>query len=108
MTAGRPVGERIRALCEMLESQGPSGIVKLRSLMPDVERSNLWKYCTRGVGLGLMKVDRQTGQSIFTAKPGWREIADTRRTTKLLRPQPRPKATQWTGISSVFQMGGQS
>ena len=105
MTAGRPIGERIRKLCETLERKGPKGIAELRGLMPDIERSNLWKYCTRGVGLGLITVNRETGHSVFTVSNGWREMADQRRTTKLQTPKPVVRATRWTGVSSVFQMG---
>ncbi len=82
MTAGRPIGERIRALCERLELDGPQGIAELREMFPGIERSNLWKYCTRGVGLGVLTVDRTTGRAAFSAATGWREIADRRLTTR--------------------------
>lgn len=109
MTAGRPIGERIRTLCEVLDKHGPSGIVNLRDQMPDVERPNLWKYCTRAVGLGLLSVNRDTGHSIFTVAANWRELADQRRTTKQPAPEPRrplKRLSRWDGISSIFQMGG--
>ena len=114
MTAGRPVGERIRAICEHLEAIGPAGMSTLRPAMQDVERSNLGKYCSRGVGLGLLTVKYIEGarenRHVWAVVPGWREMIEKRRTTRT-KPvyQAKPaRQTGWTGISSVFQMGGQA
>ncbi len=106
MTAGRPTGERIKSICAAIEHSGPMGIAQLREMFPNIERSNIWKYCGRGVGLGLLSVSRETGKSIYSVDPEWATIADKRRTTKNLSAV-RPVATnKWTGVSSVFNMRG--
>ena len=109
MTASRPIGQRIRQVCEHLEQYGPLGTSSLRDLMPDVERSNLGKYCSRAVGLGLLTVERglgnRTNYSVWAVVPTWRELVDQRRTTRIKPEQAPPPSTRWTGISSVFQIG---
>jgi hypothetical protein len=111
MTAGRPVGERIRAICAFLDVEGPMGASALRVFLPDVERSNLGKYCSRGVGLGLLTVERIEGardnRHVWTVVPEWRELIEQRRTTRIkpITQTPPAKRTRWTGVSSVFQMG---
>lgn len=110
MTAGRPVGKKIRELCEHLDAHGPMETSSLRKLMPSVELSNLGKYCSRGVGLGLMTVTRvkipKGNQNTWAVVPGWREMIEQRRTTRIRPIEPKPvRRTGWTGVSSVFQMG---
>lgn len=110
MTAGRPVGERVREICEILNVEGPMGMSDLLFFMPHVERSNLGKYCSRGVGLGLLTVERKTGarenRHVWSVVPGWREMIEQRRTTRLKPIEPKPaKQTRWSGVSSVFGMG---
>ena len=101
----RPTGKRIRAICELLESIGPQGISGMRSQFPDIERANLGKYCSRGVGLGLLTVETQALRRKFTVIPEWREIADKRKTTREAV-QEVAKKSKWHGVSSVFNMGG--
>ena len=46
--------------------------------------------------------------SVFTVVPGWQDMADQRRTTKLPAPTPRkvsPIKTRWSGVSSIFNLG---
>jgi len=111
MTASRPIGARICAICEHLEAHGPAKLSTLQTLMPDVERSNLGKYCSRAVGLGLLTLERKTdvwkNRHVWTVVPNWRELVQLRRTTRI-KPLQRPKPAngpRWKGISSVFQMG---
>ena len=105
---GPPIGQRIRAACELLEQVGPSGANALCHHLTDVEPSNMGKYCSRAVGLGLMTVERgirgRVQYSIFTVVPGWREIADMRRTTAVRKSQ---QPSRWQGVASIFQMGAQ-
>lgn len=110
MTAGRPVGNHIRNICASIEESGPSGIKAVRERFPEIEYSNASKYCSRAVGLGLMTVERGRGSKasycVFTVVPGWREMAEKRRTTKLPPATPRvAKATRWQGVNSVFSIG---
>lgn len=106
----RPIGERIREACQILEQHGPMGSRSICDLMDGVEPANAGKYCLRAVGLGLMTVERgrqsKYNYSVFTVVPGWRELADKRRTTKLPAPKPRkaPSQTRWAGTSSIFGM----
>jgi hypothetical protein len=104
--AGAPIGQRIRDACALLERVGPSGANALCDHLTDIEPSNMGKYCSRAVGFGLMTVERgirgRVQYSIFTVVPGWREIADQRRTT---RPVQRHQS-RWQGVASVFQLGG--
>ncbi len=104
---GPPIGRRIREACALLESIGPCGATALCDHLTDVEPSNMGKYCSRAVGLGLMTVERgihgRVKYSTFTVVPGWREIADMRRTTA---PKPAQRqSSPWLGVSSIFQMG---
>ena len=108
MTAARPVGERIRTICAHLDTDGPMGISELRVLIPDVVRSNMGKYCSRAVGLGLLTVERKAGplgdRHVWTVVPGWRDMVQLRRTTRI-NPTQQYKQTRWSGVSSVFGMG---
>ena len=111
MNTGRPIGERIRSVCAALEQYGPMGVIGLCEKINGVERSNMGKYCSRAVGLGLLTVERglrhRANYSVFVVVEGWREIAQERRTTKQKPVQHRPVAPKgrWAGISSVFQIG---
>lgn len=106
------VGKHIRNICETLEEHGPMGSRHLCDYLTGIEASNMGKYCSRGVGLGLLTVERglrtRSNYSVFTVVPGWQEMADQRKTTKLPPPKPRkesPVNTRWSGISSIFNIG---
>ena len=96
----------IRAVCKVLEHIGPSGARDLLTHLPHIEASNLGRYCSRAVGLGMMtRTEGLRGKvkySIFTVVPDWEVIAGQRRTTKL-KPMPASRPS-WYGVSSVFGM----
>jgi hypothetical protein len=85
------------------------GIAGLLFFMPHVKRSNLGKYCSRAVKLGLLTVDRRQRRQAWTVVPNWRELIEQRRTTRIkpIEQTPPAKQTRWNGVSSVFQMGTQ-
>ena len=108
----RTVGTNIRNICSVLEEHGPMGSRHLCDYLVNSEASNMGKYCSRGVGLGLLTVERGLGSrsnySVFTVVPGWQDMADQRRTTKLPAPTPRkvsPIRTKWSGVTSIFNLG---
>ena len=108
----RTVGVHIRRICKMLEILGPSGGATIHDHLHGVTREQIGKYLGRAVGLGLATVERGLGSrsnyNVYTVVPGWQEMVDQRRTTKLPAPTPRkeaPAKTRWAGISSIFGMG---
>lgn len=101
---GRKAGRRIRDICEQLEQSGPQGISDLRAAFPEVERSNLGKYCSRGIGLGLITAETYAYRRTFTVAHDWREIADRRRTTKEAV-QETAHTSKWYGVNSIFSIG---
>lgn len=101
---GRKAGQRIRDICEQLEQSGPQGISDLRAAFPEVERSNLGKYCSRGIGLGLITAETYAYRRTFTVAHDWREIADRRRTTKEAV-QETAHTSKWYGVNSIFSIG---
>ena len=109
MTAGRPIGDRIKDACEVLERIGPASTRAICQHLPDVEQSNMAKYCSRAVGLGLMGVERgkrsRVNFTIFTVKPDWRVTVEERG-TDLPKPEPDIRESKWFGVSSVFSMVG--
>lgn len=82
----RTPGKRIRQACEVLEKFGPMGASSLCDHIPDVQPSNMGKYCSRAVGLGLMTVERglrnRSNYSIYTVVPNWKEFAEKNQTTR--------------------------
>lgn len=92
----------------MLEQHGPMEAPLLRKHLPHVETSNLGKYCSRAVWLGLMTVERgmrdRNKYAIYKAVDNWRDLADMRRTTKQVI-ETVPVVSKWNGINSVFSMG---
>lgn len=74
----RPIGQRIRQACEMVEMYGPCGYSVISS-ETGIPRANASKYCIRAVALGLMTVQKpgKRGQkhnfAIYSVVPGWRE-----------------------------------
>lgn len=82
MTAGRPIGQRIRQVCTALEEHGPRGARSLCDLIPGIEASNMGKYCKRDLDLGLITVERGLRQrdnySVFTVRSDWEQVAAER------------------------------
>ena len=103
MTAARPLGERIRSICESLESHGPQNIEQLREKFRDIEYSNLWKYANRAVSLGVITVSTDEGRRKFEIVPGWMETMVARKPAKQPKPQSvpikytGPILTRWVG-----------
>lgn len=120
MTAGRPIGNHIRTICALVEKMGPTTARMLMPHMQDMKQTNISKYCSRAVGLGLMTVKpgkaRIGDSNAYTIVPGWEEMADKRKTTKLKPAKPRQPRTpaiqviahatssHWHGVSSVFHI----
>lgn len=109
MTSVRPIWSHIRNICAILEASGPCGARAIGAHFPDIEPSNIGKYCSRAVGLGLVTVERgrrnHKNFSIFTVVEDWKDIADKRRTTKVITVAAPLARTRWHGVSSVFNMG---
>ena len=116
--AGRRVGERVRQICQVLEDIGPSGRASIGDRLPDIEASNLGKYCARAVAMGLLSVEPGLGHkanySVYSVAANWRELADKRsaRITVAAGLEAQRDAaaaatpkTRWSGISSIFQLG---
>jgi hypothetical protein len=112
---GRKVGQRVRQICQVLQDIGPSGRASIRDHMPDIEPSNMGKYCARAVVMGLLTVEPGLGHksnySVYAAAPNWRERADQRgervkamEQRELVEREQAPKSC-WSGISSIFQLG---
>lgn len=108
------VGANIRIILAMLEKHGPLTGAQLCGLDATMDREQVGKYCSRAVGLGLATVKRGEGSrsnpSTFTAVPGWLEMADKRKTTRLQPVKPRNPVKQivhqghgWSSANSVFQ-----
>lgn len=103
----RLVGLCIRRICRTLEAGPMTG--REITAITGLDREQVGKYCSRGVGLGLLKVKRGTrttaNPDVFSVVPNWLEMADQRKTTRLkpLKP-PKPKPTKWTGVNSVIGM----
>ena len=113
--AGRKVGQRVRQICQILQDIGPSGRASIRDHMPDIEPSNMGKYCARAVAMGLLTVEPGLGHksnySIYSAVSNWRELADTRGArVKAMEQREADQREQgpkscWSGIGSIFQLG---
>ncbi len=106
MTAGRPVGKRIRQVCQILQNHGSNGIRRIQHHMPEVQATNISKYCRRAEAMGLVtRKLNDDGFAVYTVKPNWEALIDEDSESPL-RHQPEPdKPTKWTGISSIFQLG---
>ena len=108
MTAGRPVGNHIRNICATLEAIGPAGARELLTHHPALDPSNMGRYCSRAVGLGMMTrtpaIRGKVKYSIFAVVEDWREIADRRRTTKEAV-QETAHTSKWYGVNSIFSIG---
>ena len=104
----RPIGQRIRQACEIVEMYGPCGYAVI-STETGIVPTNASKYCVRAVNLGLMTVDKpgKRGQksnfAIYSVVPGWRDKLAAK---KKLIDKPRPIIQEAkTVISFVFNLG---
>lgn len=68
----RPIGKRIFQACSAVERFGVCGSPDVQAVMA-VELPNVIKYLSRGVGLGLLTVSRDSRPHQFRVVPGWRE-----------------------------------
>lgn len=108
MTAFRLIGERIRSVCQVLEKTGPLGIAGLRKKFPEMEPSNLFKYCNRAVLHGLVDVDDSGPRRIYKVRKDWEELIKTRNPNKVPPPKPivtkykGPMLTRWVGAMSYL------
>lgn len=72
-TIGRPIGAHIREIVAIAEQLGPCTCPQIRAqLHAPMESSNVWKYCSRAVGLGLLIVDRSARPTQYRPAEGWR------------------------------------
>jgi hypothetical protein len=72
----RPVGQHIRAVLAILDDHGPMTYRETWAHYPCVEMTNVRKYLSRAVAMGLATVDREAFPSRFSVIPGWRAIVD--------------------------------
>lgn len=68
----RTVGTRIIAACSEVERRGVCSQSDVTAVM-QIEPSNVGKYLSRAVGLGLLSIDRTTRPHSYAVIPGWRE-----------------------------------
>lgn len=103
MTASRPIGERIRSVCQVLEKTGPLGMAGLKKQFPQTEPSTVFKCCNRAVLLGVLTADDSGPRRIYTVSPDWATIIATTNPSKVPPPRPRPQKykgpilTRWVG-----------
>lgn len=68
----------IPSVLNALEQVQPATNWMVAKLVPWHEPSNVGKYLSRAVGLGLATVDRSYARAIFACVPGWRELVAER------------------------------
>lgn len=66
------IGRQIRAICAILETQGPLHYRTVAHQMPEVALTNVHKCLQRAVILGI--VTRQDG--LYSLAPGWQAIIE--------------------------------
>ena len=122
---GRPVGERVKQACEIVEACGPCDYKLVSAWMEPGVLHNTHKYCNRAVTLGLMTVvvsgpmDHINAQ--FSIAPTWRAVLEQLAHQPLVRvpavkrapsqverrgpgrPRKEPQS-RWHGVSSVWGM----
>lgn len=104
---GRPVGNRIRQVLEVVDAAGPSTVREILPRLVGVEVTNASKYCRRAVALGLMQAAGEQRPARYAAAPGWRERLAPRkhRTKSITQPAPAAGVTQKSPPNSVFALG---
>jgi hypothetical protein len=122
---GRPVGERVKEACEIVEACGPCDYKLVSVWMEPGVLHNTHKYCNRAVELGLMTVvtfpPEARANAQFSIVPHWRavfsslskqpivRVAKVKRAPKtqprlVPRRAPQQKQSRWAGVSSVWGM----
>lgn len=96
MTRGRPIGLRIREVCETLEQTGPSTARQVSEICQTVV-FNTKKYCDRAVSHGLLTCDLSCRPPVYEVVPGWQKKIDKRRHAPILDalPQLTPLERTW-------------
>lgn len=88
---GRPIGQRIKEACRVVELLGPCKAVDVFPLMTNVTpNDNAGKYCERAVLAGLMTAEGKNGHKIYTVTPSWRELSAQRIATRPPEVKRRP------------------
>lgn len=99
----RAVGKRIFQACCAVERFGVCGSGDVQACM-EVELSNVIKYLSRGVGLGLLTVSRESRPHQFRVVPGWREKVKpiARVQPYVVRPAKTMQTTRTAHLQSVW------
>ena len=104
---GRPVGERVKEVCEIVEACGPCDYKLVSAWTEPGVLHNTHKYCNRAVELGLMTVvtfpraARTNAQ--FSIVPNWRAVFASLSKQPIVRVA-AVKRSRWQGVSSVWGM----
>lgn len=93
MTHGRPIGLRIRQVCETLQIAGPS-TAKQVAEMCQASVFNTKKYCDRAVGHGLLTCDASRKPTLYETVPDWHKKVDKRQHSFAITPPPQPNALE--------------
>jgi hypothetical protein len=110
---GRPIGNRIIEVAELLEKLGPSTAVQLTPHMPEPARPNVRNLCSRAWEHGLATwIENEKGRRVYTVKADWRGFIKQDPKTekpKLHIVKMGEKVTRsWEGrklVNSVFALG---
>ncbi len=97
---GRPIGARIRQVCELLEKHGPINAKTLNAREPQISSSDVTKYARRAVVHGFATIDRDTWPHTYAVRADWRVIVEYRGEMK-----PRAERDYSRPVSSVWQLG---
>lgn len=107
MTAGAPIGKRIRQICMILTDYGSQGIRDIHTHIPEMAMTNISKCCAMGVKFGLLTVhygnNTLQDHNIYTVRHDWQDMIDNKSRLKLKRSD--GYTNQWAGVNSVFQIG---
>ncbi len=87
MKQGRPIGQRIRQCCEIVEKIGPCSYREVLAHMVGVQLENSHKYCSRALSHGLLTSNREKFPAQYSIVDGWRDLIDANGRTK--KPKPR-------------------
>jgi hypothetical protein len=108
------IGKRVLQACEIIEQHGPCGYL-IVAQTAGVLKPNACKSVSKAVKLGLMTVEKPAGRgnsgdcNIYTAVPGWREIAVDRTAKKIKQLAPRKLEPAYLptprNVSFVFNLG---